>query len=49
MLKLSAGLYRDLRQVRETIEQEHHRLSKLQALLRADGSKVKKKRARVGI
>ncbi|GLD59177.1 A-kinase anchor protein 9, partial [Lates japonicus] len=33
-------LYRDLQQVRERIEQEHHRLSQLQALLRADGNKL---------
>ncbi|XP_030003529.1 A-kinase anchor protein 9 [Sphaeramia orbicularis] len=33
-------LYRDLQQVRGTIEQEHHRLSQLQALLRADGDKM---------
>uniref|UniRef100_A0A4W6C5A1 A-kinase anchoring protein 9 n=1 Tax=Lates calcarifer TaxID=8187 RepID=A0A4W6C5A1_LATCA len=33
-------LYRDLQQVRERIEQEHHRLSQLQALLRADGNKM---------
>ncbi|XP_055081545.1 A-kinase anchor protein 9 isoform X2 [Periophthalmus magnuspinnatus] len=33
-------LYRDLQQVRDSIEQEHHRLSKLQTLLRADGSKM---------
>ncbi|XP_054461660.1 A-kinase anchor protein 9 isoform X3 [Anoplopoma fimbria] len=33
-------LYRNLQQVRERIEQEHHRLSQLQALLRADGNKM---------
>ncbi|XP_039977214.1 A-kinase anchor protein 9 isoform X2 [Xiphias gladius] len=33
-------LYKDLQQVRERIEQEYHRLSELQALLRADGSKM---------
>ncbi|XP_037649678.1 A-kinase anchor protein 9 isoform X2 [Sebastes umbrosus] len=33
-------LYRDLQQVRERIEQEHHRLSQLQVLLRADGDKM---------
>nr|XP_046273438.1 A-kinase anchor protein 9 isoform X2 [Scatophagus argus] len=33
-------LYRSLQQVRETIEKEHLRLSQLQALLRADGSKM---------
>ncbi|XP_034401671.1 A-kinase anchor protein 9 isoform X4 [Cyclopterus lumpus] len=33
-------LYRDLQQVKERIEQEHHRLSQLQALLRADGNKM---------
>ncbi|KAM7373294.1 hypothetical protein PAMP_008158 [Pampus punctatissimus] len=33
-------LYRDLQQVKEGIEQEHHRLSQLQALLRADGNKI---------
>ncbi|KAI3358086.1 hypothetical protein L3Q82_003096 [Scortum barcoo] len=33
-------LYRDLQQVRERIEQEHHRLSQLQAQLRADGNKM---------
>ncbi|XP_049891352.1 A-kinase anchor protein 9 isoform X3 [Epinephelus moara] len=33
-------LYRDLQQVRQGIEQEHHRLSQLQALLRADGNKM---------
>ncbi|XP_075961781.1 A-kinase anchor protein 9 isoform X4 [Anarhichas minor] len=33
-------LYRDLQQVRERIEQEHRRLSQLQAQLRADGNKM---------
>ncbi|XP_035801753.2 A-kinase anchor protein 9 isoform X3 [Amphiprion ocellaris] len=33
-------LYRALQQLREKIEQEHHRLSQLQALLRADGNKI---------
>ncbi|XP_068567205.1 A-kinase anchor protein 9 isoform X2 [Cebidichthys violaceus] len=33
-------LYRGLHQVRERIEQEHHRLSQLQAQLRADGNKM---------
>lgn len=33
-------LYRELQQVRERIEQEHRRLSQLQALLRDDGNKV---------
>ncbi|CAB1443391.1 unnamed protein product [Pleuronectes platessa] len=33
-------LYRGLHQVRERIEQEHQRLSQLQALLRVDGSKM---------
>ncbi|XP_078146258.1 A-kinase anchor protein 9 isoform X1 [Centroberyx gerrardi] len=33
-------LYRDLHQVKERIEQEHDRLLQLQALLRADGSKM---------
>ncbi|XP_041812023.1 A-kinase anchor protein 9 isoform X2 [Chelmon rostratus] len=33
-------LYRGLQQVREAIEQEHFRLSQLQALLRADGNKM---------
>ncbi|XP_068431052.1 A-kinase anchor protein 9 isoform X3 [Clinocottus analis] len=33
-------LHRDLQQVRERIEQEHHRLSQLQTLLRADGDKM---------
>ncbi|CAJ1083390.1 LOW QUALITY PROTEIN: A-kinase anchor protein 9 [Xyrichtys novacula] len=35
-------LYRDLQLVRERIEQEHLRLSQLQALLRADGNKMTK-------
>lgn len=34
-------LYRDLQQLRETIVQEHVRLSELQSLLRTDGNKVK--------
>lgn len=34
-------LYGNLLQVKERIEQEHYRLSQLQALLRADGNKVK--------
>ncbi|KAM6903836.1 A-kinase anchor protein 9 [Lycodopsis pacificus] len=33
-------LYRDLQQVRERIEQEHRRLSQLQAQLRANGNKM---------
>ncbi|XP_026156744.1 A-kinase anchor protein 9 isoform X2 [Mastacembelus armatus] len=33
-------LYRNLQQVRERIEQEHHRLSQCQTLLRADGNKM---------
>ncbi|KAM9838219.1 A-kinase anchor protein 9 [Aulostomus maculatus] len=33
-------LYRDLREVKEKIEQEHERLSCLQALLRVDGNKM---------
>ncbi|XP_019957525.2 A-kinase anchor protein 9 isoform X4 [Paralichthys olivaceus] len=33
-------LYRGLHQVRERIEQEHQRLSQLQALLRVDGNKM---------
>uniref|UniRef100_A0A3Q1FNT2 Pericentrin/AKAP-450 centrosomal targeting domain-containing protein n=1 Tax=Acanthochromis polyacanthus TaxID=80966 RepID=A0A3Q1FNT2_9TELE len=33
-------LYGALQQLREKIEQEHHRLSQLQALLRADGNKI---------
>ncbi|XP_067468950.1 A-kinase anchor protein 9 isoform X1 [Thunnus thynnus] len=33
-------LYRDLQQMKGRIEQEHHRLSQLQALLRADGNKM---------
>nr|XP_015829106.2 A-kinase anchor protein 9 isoform X3 [Nothobranchius furzeri] len=33
-------LYGNLQQVRERIEQEHHRLSQLQALLRADGNRI---------
>lgn len=33
-------LYRDLEQLRETIVQEHVRLSALQSLLRTDGNKV---------
>lgn len=37
----SAGLYRDLQQLRETIVQEHVRLSALHSLLRTDGSKVR--------
>lgn len=40
-LSLTVELYRDLQQVKEKIEQEHQRLSQLQALLRADGNKVK--------
>uniref|UniRef100_UPI0037E8D6CB A-kinase anchor protein 9 isoform X2 n=1 Tax=Semicossyphus pulcher TaxID=241346 RepID=UPI0037E8D6CB len=38
-------LYRDLQQVRERIEQEHLRLSELQALLRGDGNKMVKLQA----
>lgn len=34
-------LYGDLQQLKETIEQEHVRLSQLQSLLRDDGNKVK--------
>lgn len=34
-------LLRDLQQVRERIEHEHLRLSQVQALLRADGNKVR--------
>ncbi|XP_062291626.1 A-kinase anchor protein 9 isoform X2 [Scomber scombrus] len=33
-------LYRDLQQMKEKIEQEHHRLSQLQDVLRADGNKM---------
>ncbi|XP_029700863.1 A-kinase anchor protein 9 isoform X4 [Takifugu rubripes] len=33
-------LYGDLQQLKETIEQEHFRLSQLQSLLRDDGSKI---------
>lgn len=34
-------LYTNLQEVRSRIEHEHHRLSHLQTLLKADGNKVK--------
>uniref|UniRef100_H3DJI4 Pericentrin/AKAP-450 centrosomal targeting domain-containing protein n=1 Tax=Tetraodon nigroviridis TaxID=99883 RepID=H3DJI4_TETNG len=41
VLMEARALYKDLQQVRETIEQEHLRLSQLQSLLKDDVNKVK--------
>ncbi|KAK7898929.1 hypothetical protein WMY93_019782 [Mugilogobius chulae] len=40
VIQAARELFRDLQQVRDSIEQEHHRLSQLQTLLRADGNKM---------